>query len=150
MGCDIHAHTEVRNADGKWVCTTADTFEVVEKDGYQQVNLQESPDIGRDYWLFALLHDGLRGSWDSSFQGKGFPEDASSEVEQDYTAWDTDAHSPSYLTLKELKEKAMELLVHPNDTQREPADSLTGLIYDMGFDGTLSPDDVRIVFWFDN
>ena len=56
----------------------------------------------RDYLLFGFLA-GVRDSTNQHFEPRGFPEDASKEVSTVYNGYGSDAHTPSYLTLEELK-----------------------------------------------
>lgn len=100
MGCDIHMITEIRK-NGKWE------------------RVLEIPETlkRRNYSVFAFLAD-VRNSWDiNGFKPKGLPEDISGltfdkdedEDEEDYYKIDfreenSDYHSHSWLTLKELQE----------------------------------------------
>lgn len=96
MGCDIHCYAEKRNKDGKW--------EIV-GDNYQ-------PYGNRNYNLFAILANVRNGT---AFAGcktgegfnpisnpKGVPSDASEEYASLSEQWDSDGHSHSYFTLREL------------------------------------------------
>lgn len=98
MGCDIHLFVEAKNnKTGKW-----------EYKPY-------APEYGsRNYDAFAMLAD-VRNGW--GFAGvvtgdgfnviaepKGFPQDASPELQQENEDWSGDGHSHSFLTLKELLE----------------------------------------------
>ena len=100
MGCDIHMITEIRK-NGKWE------------------RVLEIPETlkSRNYSVFAFLAD-VRNSWDiNGFKPKGLPEDISGltfdkdedEDEEDYYNIDfreenSDYHSHSWLTLKELQD----------------------------------------------
>jgi hypothetical protein len=102
MGCDIHIFSETK-IEGKWVCN--EPFEVQDvgtEDEYIDVPYDQQFYSGRDYDLFGVLagvrHDSLQ-----EFEVKGFPDDASPEIKRKFTSWDCDAHTPSYITLEELK-----------------------------------------------
>ena len=99
MGCDIHMITEIRK-NGKWerVLETPETFDK------------------RNYSVFAFLAN-VRNYWNyNGFEPKGLPEDISGltfdkdeDEEGDYYEIDfreenSDYHSHSWLTLKELQE----------------------------------------------
>lgn len=92
MGCDIHAMKESR-------------------ENFWWKNEGE-PDIDRDYELFAVLA-GVRDRYgiEPVAEPKGVPEDASTEYLALYEYEGADAHTPSYLSLAELKgyDQEMEL-----------------------------------------
>ena len=121
MGCDIHVRVEIKyalrtgksNGDCiiKWV--SGDTYYPNPYFDEHLVN-PYSPDenheflwneiyAGRDYMLFAMLanvrnYNGLP----YIVEARGIPDDACSRTMQAYKAWGDEAHSASYLTLKEL------------------------------------------------
>lgn len=99
MGCDIHMITEIRK-NGKWE-RVLETPETLNK---------------RNYSIFAFLAD-VRNAWGiNGFKPKGLPEDISGltfdkdeDEEGDYYEIDfreenSDYHSHSWLTLKELQD----------------------------------------------
>lgn len=107
---------------------------------------------GRNYRLFELLA-GVRGDPEEAFwEDRGFPEDASNEVREDYEEWGVDAHTPSWQTLDELT--AQDWVEPFTDSTgywgREWAQTLDRLIdlanEKCGGDQTA----VRIIYWFDN
>lgn len=122
MGCDIHASAE-RKFDGSW-------------DGYVFAAGIEL-DIDRWYTLFGYLA-GVRGIEDPIVEPRGFPSKVSDEVKKDYESWDSDAHTPSWLTFKELKMLPKEFKKEPFYVYLESLAKLHG------------EDNVRLVFWFDN
>jgi hypothetical protein len=100
MGCDIHLYIE-KKIKGKWIPAQ----------GFMQTSDEERsvPDVpfndrfnDRDYLLFGFLA-GVRDSTNQHFEPKGFPDDASKEVKRVYEGWEGASHTPSYLTLAELK-----------------------------------------------
>lgn len=100
MGCDIHLNVE-KKVGGKWVC--------INPLHYSNYNNYEKPldsEIfdDRNYELFGFLAQ-VRTEQKNGFEPKGLPEDVSVKVREKYSKWGWDAHSTSYLTLKELKEK---------------------------------------------
>lgn len=179
MGCDIHMHIEYfdirykQDKSGKlkpiekWHC--ADWFRLNKYYGekgepkYKQVPLWES----RTYSLFAILAGTRNYKNIESISGpRGIPSDVSNEVLKDYKEWYGDAHSASYLTLREL----IDFVNDKQDSSREVTfqDGIYCLIklIDIIKDHVESDDfiydcdnidlscnrlnDVRIVFWFDN
>lgn len=86
MGCDIHTVVEIKK-ENAWV------------------GLEECPKEfeSRNYALFAFLA-GVRNSFNTKgFEPKGFPDDMSEKAKEKFED-DSDLHSKSYLTLKELDE----------------------------------------------
>lgn len=103
IGCDIHLYAE-KKVKGKWICINPLVWEIYSTEPYTERVLEEI-DVGRDYELFGFLA-GVRTTQKVNIgDPKGFPEDASAEVKQIYLEWGEDAHSGTYATLSELKEK---------------------------------------------
>jgi len=87
MGCDIHAMKESKESWGCW-------------------KNEGEPEINRDYELFSVLA-GVRNQSNNIVpisNPKGINTDASEEFRAWIESWDSDAHSASWLTLKELKD----------------------------------------------
>jgi hypothetical protein len=94
-----------RKVNGEWVLAEPSTRQLSSFSGdhyYISVPYQFQIYTGRNYQLFGVLA-GVRQCSDQKFERKGFPEDASPIVRGIYEQWGGDAHTPSYLTLKELK-----------------------------------------------
>lgn len=103
MGCDIHLYVEKKNIEtGKWV--NADEWNVSNYDDEYCYVTNPIYD-GRNYELFAILAD-VRNRMNiiPICQRRGMPYDASKEVISENEHWRGDAHSHSWLTLKELME----------------------------------------------
>lgn len=148
MGCDIHLYSETFK-DGKWVADCANTFNV-DVDDNDYVDMTSSYSEGRDYALFGLLCNGVRCQWPWSFEERGFPNDASDELQKLCKQWDGDGHSHSWLTVAELKGKSVEMLIQPEMEARELNRYLTQLINGLPASASDNPEQQRIVFWFDN
>jgi len=153
MGCDIHLYIE-KKKNGQWIPAQ----------GFMQTNSDDIPDVphhdrftDRHYCLFGYLA-GVRHGAMQHFQVKGFPLDASKEVQTIYDKWGVDAHTPSYLTKEELdtvnwrKDK-----IDCGYGDKGPLELYKAFrtFYDLVFwlnsyDYTCKPDEIRIVFWFDN
>ena len=154
MGCDIHMYIE-KKKNGKWIPAQ----------GFMQTGNRENdvPDVPfhdqfnqRNYALFGFLA-GVRIPELKHFEPQGFPDDASKEVKDVYNEWGTDAHTPSYLLLKELQTIPWDDLIDYPDYYEKPAklrdafSEFYDLVYWLNsYDYTCNPDEIRIVFWFDN
>jgi hypothetical protein len=151
MGCDIHAHVELRVA-GKW-------------------EHYATPSIDRRYRLFGAMA-GVRGEVPAIVKPKGVPDDMSVITRLDWEKWGVDAHTPSWLNEEEL-----DLLQKWLDAEKIKVDKKEEKYPCMFFDleaGVLNRtymfgnsltafkhytdyeyipkncDAVRLVFWFDN
>jgi hypothetical protein len=93
MGCDIHVYVE-KKTNGKWD------------------RVLKKFDLGRNYKLFSIFANvrngyGFAGSdtgdaLEYIAEPKGLPKDLTKEVEKEYLELGSDAHTPSWLTLKEI------------------------------------------------
>lgn len=100
MGCDIHIYVE-RKIRGKWC--DCDYFVKNHSSIYSSEFIRIETLGDRNYALFATLANVRNyGGADYICEPKGFPDDASEYVKSEYENWLGDAHSCSYLTLKEL------------------------------------------------
>ena len=156
MGCDIHMYSETL-IDDEWVADTVDTLKYDAK--YDIYIMDEFNNCHRDYWFFALLAQ-VRRNCPWGFEAKGFPDDASDEIERIYKEWGSDAHTPSYLTHQELLDKynslptikvecllsqefsdATDVIDNTSPTLKSHIDT---------FNPGVNKSHQRIVFWFDN
>ncbi len=141
MGCDIHAHVEVR-IKGEW-------------HHYSDV------DIDRNYALFEKMA-GVRGDDSNAISlPRGLPADLSAVTRISYESWRGDAHSMSWLNSKEMgaieewtceRRKRWEA---DNPGQYDSSRPIFGYIFGDRADewpdvGGFSKSDLRVVFWFDN
>lgn len=149
MGCDIHTYKEKR-IDGQWV--SGESWEVSE-DQYSEDSVRydrtgDTPYRSRNYAQFGLMA-GVRWDTPHALEPKGIPDDASPEVKREIEQWDCDGHTHSYLTLRELKELAAKVLVVGGDDNLAYAvEGVRALIESV--DEGANPDDIRVVFFFDN
>ena len=136
MGCDIHAHIEVK-INGKW-------------------EHYSTPRIQRWYQLFAKIA-GVRNNNDITpiSEPKGLPEDISeiTKFESDYMG--SDGHSHSWLNVKEIKEmlKYIDELDPTNSFEHKELGYIGGNgvgDFEVGEGYPKEYQDVRMVFWFDN
>lgn len=163
MGCDIHMCIEYKTEGGKnWRC--GDYFHTVNPlDSNKELYRVDLYDA-RCYSLFAVLADVRNGGYTPIDTPRGLPDDVTDYVRADYESWGLNAHSCSFLTLRELKEwderrkpinsfggRILEPLI---DRLVRRADEL-GVIYDFEWDRPdhntyKKAEQIRIIFWFDN
>ena len=139
MGCDIHAHIEIK-VNGEW-------------HHYSQ------PDIGRDYELFTRMAGVREAEGIEPIAGpRGLPKDITFTTRFDKKHWGEDYHSHSWLSCRELA-----ALVRWYD-ERHTGNSWIcweirglGYLFGNGWDFHECPEnypkelqDARIIFWFDN
>lgn len=153
MGCDIHLFAEKKNGNGQWesVDKWSNNPEYGKYDWYEpEFEIKREDRFytdGRNYNLFCALA-GAR-MWE--FLGdpimvsppKGFPEDGSQQVRKEFEDMAGDAHTASWLTLKELKDFDWTSYGTTCNAFRE---EVMPKMEAFGVPDT----DVRIVFWFDN
>jgi hypothetical protein len=99
MGCDIHLYVEKYNGNN-W--EAADTFEKVEY-GDDCLTVSAPYYHGRNYNLFAILAGVRNGNNHIPITlPKGLPHNVCKEVKNQFEFWDSDAHSTSFFSVKEL------------------------------------------------
>jgi len=144
MGCDIHAHIEVK-IEGYWY-------------HYAQI------DINRDYNLFSLMgnvrnvNPKEEGYIEPLSDNRGLPEDSTFLTRFDCNRWKTDAHSHSWLSAQELFFVCAWLEKGSfNTVERKIRDTFGYVFGNYINDFIRFPDDtpegvedIRLVFWFDN
>jgi len=175
MGCDIHIWAEVRDKKtGTWTMV-GEEFSLDDwTKEYRKKDKTEHPFDHRDYSVFAFFAD-VRNydHCEPLSEPRGIPEDSDDWIINEYERWNGDAHSASYLTLRELSEfdydkkfwnRRIEKQLSPNSwTGAGLAEEGEGKIisYRENFGKQYfthleelkqlgDPDDVRIVFFFDN
>lgn len=103
MGCDIHLYVEERLSDPeRW--TNADRWQTDEGE-IHRVDYYDRYYSGRNYDLFAILANVRnRDGFIPIDLPRGLPPDVSQPVRRLSEDWGVDAHSHSYLSLRELLE----------------------------------------------
>lgn len=138
MGCDIHAHVEIK-IHGRW----------------EHYNCSKD---SRCYRLFAKMAGVKNPQGDVPISNpKGAPEDISTVTRFDMEEWDDDGHSHSYLTASELVELSKWYIQYTNGKSSLEEDYF-GYLFGNSLasftehpeDNVIGLEDVRIVFWFDN
>ena len=144
----IHVYSEHR-VNNDWVASERDTYneEKPNRFGWVNASMRRVP-CPEKYHLYGLLREGVRCTWPWSFPGKGMPEDVSEEIRSVCDSFGFEGYAHSHLTLKELVEKYLELLVTGTESKdlqlylRELIEAIPKPSENHG--------DIRIVFWFDN
>lgn len=139
MGCDIHAHIEIK-VRGEWYY-------------YNELN------INRNYELFEKMA-GVRGEIENAIdKPRGLPKDISFMTKLKSDLWDTDGHTHSWLSGKELAE--LEEWTEKKEFQ-ERYNPIFDYLFGNSFSGwfkypedqkrerSFGIEDFRLIFWFDN
>lgn len=164
MGCDIHSFAEVKQ-EGKWQVVRDKIFG--NKDS-------SSPFNWRSYNLFGVLA-GVRdyAQVKPISEPKGAPSNLSTEVREELSSWEGDGHSHSWFTVRELLDFDWDKIVwNRRITRQEGPNFFNGrALAEEGegkhetyrehigpsffedlevLKGLGDPEDVRVVFFFDN
>lgn len=148
MGCDIHFYVEKKDENGKWVSVdkwSTDPWECDEQD-YIDVKSEDSFYHDRNYLLFGILAHVRDRRVVSISLPRGLPEDISPEVKKRSDDYGGDGHSHSWLTLAEL------MAYDWNEAMKTSFHGLTPFVHETipKLQALGSPENVRIVFFFDN
>jgi hypothetical protein len=117
------------------------------------INYTDRIYAGRNYLLFGILAKVRWYECPKPISGpKGFPSNASDEVKLEYEVWGSDAHSASYFTLTELLNYDWSFWDEYDVYGGRTSVDLKSFKMTMEKMKQISdnPDNVRIVFWFDN
>lgn len=127
MGCDIHAHIEIK-INGKWEHWTA-------------------PKINRWYQLFGRLA-GVRCPEEPHPPVRQFPIDVTVPTMYDYRK--TYGHTASWITWQELNEIQKWVEIHEDYKRGHGWHSVIGYLCGNSYRPQGDITDIRMVFWFDN
>lgn len=138
MGCDIHSYAEKKDDSGR----------------FQRVPVLE-PFENRSYGTFGFLADVRNYSAVPPIAPrKGFPDDASAAVKEEYESWGMDAHSASWLSLQELLafnyDAEMEDRREPGQGKKQTFREFLGPYFFEDIEKLKAAGADRVVFWFDN
>jgi hypothetical protein len=141
MGCDIHAHVEIK-IGGQW-------------------HHYRHPNVNRRYVLFARMADVRNSAGVQPIaQPRGLPQDATFTTRFDHDRMDSDAFSESWLSAEEVA--GLEDWIRNGAEYGYPCANYSveddfGYIFGNGWEIKKFPndypeqlEDVRLVFWFDN
>lgn len=153
MGCDIHMHVEYRsrinNTTIKWcdgnLYEVNKYYEDEDETKYIRVCLNNER---RHYRLFGLLAGVREYGIKPIASPRGFPDDASKSLTDEYASWYGDAHTASWLTLAELMNAARSHSDLLNDLVSELQEYFNRLFPNPS--PLITQNELRIVFWFDN
>lgn len=153
MGCDIHLKVEIQAESGEWHRAE----DVIPNKYYEpgEIYANNTPETrdewyhGRNYSLFSVLA-GVRGYGLPIREPRGIPKDACLETKDEFKAWEGDAHTPHWYSLRELTTSIARL----RDPEVYGQDFITNVIdrmivlcnEELEGDG----ERIRTVFWFDN
>lgn len=148
MGCDIHTYCE-KLIDGKWEhvlggCPYEGTVKGMELFDW------------RSYSIFGFLGNVRNHSCcEPLSKNRGLPENVSDTVKYARESWGIDGHSTSFITLKEF----LDFDYDKTFTDKRDCNEIVSYREFLG-DGFFrelekmkaigSPEEVRLVFWFDN
>lgn len=160
MGCDIHMFVEVRKRKDPKPAQEHIEHEWVDGDLYDSNGKMVELHGDRNYSLFGILA-GVRREANVIDDPRGIPPDCTDRVKKKREDWDVDGHSASYFTLAELQEyratKSNGFVTSSTTTVNwsaenwNPIDTLIQKLKWRASDLTIwKPEDIRIVFWFDN
>lgn len=173
MGCDIHSYAEAQH-NSEWT-KAGEVFPLDDFDReWSKKAYTDRPFHWRGYGLFGWLADVRNYSHSPVIvEPRGLPLDISPEVRDEYNGWREDAHSCSWLSLAELIEADYDQVFWDRRITRQEAPgmfngaALAGAgegerrtlreFLGEGYFETIEilktlgkPEDVRVVFWFDN
>jgi hypothetical protein len=138
MGCDIHATLEY----DKWNLKRLD-------EPKYWISFAKDIDIDRGYYLFGILAGVRNGDINPISEPKGVPDDASYKFMKEYEEWGADAHTPSWVSYKELNDwklKTGEFEFDPeSDFKKEDFFKVMEILAKQ-----YGEENVRLVFFFDN
>jgi hypothetical protein len=155
MGCDIHLYVEKKEYgygedSNKFVWVSLDKWTEQGEYGniYLDVNHKDMLYRDRNYNLFCALSGATLHRFNNVpkyLEPKGLPSDCSKLISDVIKHWEGDGHSHSYLTLKELKEFDWS-------DYGETCNVFKNNIFEKleNLKVSLTDEDIRIVFFFDN
>lgn len=180
MGCDIHCMVEYRDVyaggDGKWhaieIKNPYRVYHIPDNDGNMvEYDSYIEPYDGRDYQLFGILAGVRSDEYPQMDDARGLPPDVSDEVRAKFDEYSDDYHTPSWYTLNELeswynnkenfhsvdyKDEAFKpYLRRIKKEDKDMRERFKSFMWGVDFMASLAeyyvaPQNVRVVFWFDN
>ena len=147
IGADIHCRVEVYNRETqKW-----EKIYMYVPDKYTPGRLCEvEPYNGRRYMMFGVLA-GIRYMVEPIVQPRGIPNDVSHGVLCDWEQEEDWCHTPSWLTLAELRLATKDKERYNKEERRSLRPLIDGIDFIVDASWRYVEDsEVRLVFWFDN
>lgn len=147
MGCDLHSHVEFYDRDKqRW-----EKIYMYVPDRWNSGRLREiEPYNGRCYIMFGVLA-GVRYMVEPIVQPRGIPNNISDGVLVDWENESEWSHTPSWLTLAELRLATKDKERYNKEERRSLKPLINGI--DFMVDASrryIEDSEVRLVFWFDN
>jgi len=155
MGADIHTFVEVKK-DGHWDLNKKKVFKNSFIAIEPNIKYIAYPFDYRHYGMFGFLADVRNySSTPVIAEPRGVPDDISSEVSAEYDDWWGDAHSASWFTAKELLDYNynVDFIDTRDGNTKENLKEFLGTEYFEDLEALKKlgdPENVRVVFWFDN
>lgn len=158
MGTDIHVYIEQKKFKNenstmfKWISVDEWIYDTFSEE--MEVPFSKRYWKDRNYLLFAILAN-VRNRYNVQpiSAPKGLPDDVSPEVKNQSDEENGDAHTRSWLTLKELIEYDWQQTMEDDNEVISPYEELV-IPFVSAFIPRLSkidePENIRMVFWFDN
>jgi hypothetical protein len=140
MGCDIHATLEY----DKYYLRDTKKPKAHYWDGFAK-----SIDIDRGYYFFGILAGVRNGEINSIADPRGVPDNASFDFKQEYDDWDMDAHTPSWVSFKELRDWKHTSGKLDFDPEQDMKEQDFYKVMEMLAE-KYGDENVRLVFFFDN
>lgn len=156
MGTDIHVYIEqkiIKN-DNPLMTEWISVDEWINDPRLEIMEVRQRYWEDRNYLLFAILAN-VRNQYNIQpiSLPKGLPDDVSPEVKKQSDEENGDVHTRSWLTLKELLEYDWQQTMEDDNEEIYPYEELV-IPFVSEFISRLSkidePENVRMVFWFDN
>ncbi|OBZ16384.1 MULTISPECIES: hypothetical protein [Bacillales] len=156
MGTDIHVYIEQKTIknDNPLMTHWISVDEWINHPCFEAMEVRKKYWTDRNYLLFAILANVRnRYSIQPISLPKGLPDDVSPEVKNESDEENGDAHTRSWLSLKELLEYDWQQTMEDDDEVICTFEDLV-IPFVSDFIPRLSkidePENVRMVFWFDN
>lgn len=156
MGADIHVFIEQKTiiSDNPLITEWISIDEWEHNPYFEETEVRKPYWEDRNYLLFAILAD-VRNDYniDPISLPKGLPEDVSPEVKNQSDKEGEDAHTRSWLTLKELLEYDWQQKFNDDNNEIFPLKEMVIPFVDEFIPRLIKlnePENIRMVFWFDN
>lgn len=147
MGCDLHSHVEIYDRDKqRW-----EKIYMYTPNRWNFGKLREvEPYVGRSYTMFGVLA-GVRAMTEPIVQPRGIPANASNGVLEDWDNESSWCHTPSWLTLAELRVATKDKKRYNKEERKSLIPLIDGIDFMVDNSWFFKEDsEVRVVFWFDN
>jgi len=156
MGCDLHMYPESFR-DGKWESDDIwSPSRWMDEDGGEEIQVAYERQFyqGRYYLLFGVIAGVRNPTYQVCEPKLKIPDDCDHRIKNEYESWGINAHTPSYLTVKELEDVLSSVNAGIIVCEADHVEALNSvrLIIEEWIEKLKSykGSDHRVVFWFDN